>query len=264
MCVWFPRWPLQRLRNARPELKRCEIGLFASEKERPTITELSPNAERLGLYIGQPLAEARALLPKAMFIPADFAADRDALCQLAVDCQRFSPLVGLEEGDHPESLLCDVTGCTHLWDGEERFLEAVRRYWLRRGYLVQLALAGTIGAAWALAHAMPVSLVAAGNEVAALSDLSVAALRLSPMALERLEALGLWTIGDVVRLPRQALASRFGAVLPQRLDQMLGLLPETFICERLKEQLTVVREWEEPKDDRFALALLCRQMLREL
>ena len=163
MCVWFPRWPIQRLRTARPELKRCELGLFASRKERPTITECSTNAERLGIHIGQPLAEAKALLPNAMFIPADFTADRDALCQLAVDCQQFSPMVGLEEGDHPESLLCDVTGCTHLWKGEERFLEAVRGYWRSRRYHVQLALAGTIGAAWALAHTATVSLVAAGE-----------------------------------------------------------------------------------------------------
>ncbi len=26
----------------------------------------------------------------------------------------------------PNRLLCEVTGCTHLWDGEERFLQAVR------------------------------------------------------------------------------------------------------------------------------------------
>ena len=47
------------------------------------------------------------------------------------------------------------------------------------------------------------------------------------------------TIGDVLRLPRETLASRFGVILPQRLDQALGLLPETFICERLKEPLSV-------------------------
>ena len=134
LCVWFPKWPIQRLRSARPELKRSELVLFAGQNQRPSITVCSPKAERLGLHIGQPLAEAKALLPKAVFLPADVAADRAALCQLALDCQRFSPLVGLEEGDHPESLLCEVTGCTHLWDGEERFLEAVRSYWRERGY----------------------------------------------------------------------------------------------------------------------------------
>jgi protein ImuB len=264
LCVWFPRWPLQRLRSARPELERTELALFAGQGQRPLITVCSLKAQRLGLHTGQPLAEARALLPQAVFIPADPAADREALCELALDCQRFSPLVGLEEGDSPESLLCDLTGCTHLWDGEERLPQAVRDYWRLRGYQVQVALAGTLGAAWALARAAPSTLVPAGGLEAALTGLPVAALRLPPDALERLEALGLWTIADVVRLPRDSLASRFGVILPQRLDQMLGHLPETFVCERLKDALTVLREWEVPVDDRFALALLCRQMLGEL
>ena len=82
--------------------------------------------------------------------------------------------------------------------------------------------------------------------------------------MERLEALGLLKIGDIFRLPRESLASRFGLILPQRLDQALGLLPETFVCERLREPLSAVREWEVPIEDRLALALVCRQMVREL
>jgi protein ImuB len=264
LCVWFPKWPIQRLRSERPELDRSEIVLFAGHKQRPVITVCSSKAERLGLRIGQPLAEAKAQVPQALFLPADIAADRGCLCQLALDCQRFTPLVGLEEGGQPESLLCEVTGCTHLWDGEARFLQAVRGYWHDRGYQVQLALASSIGAAWPLAHWSTTSLVCAGEEAAALSGLPVAALRLPPTALERLEALGLCTIGDVLRLPRETLASRFGEILPQRLDQALGLLPETFECERLKEPLSAAREWEWPIDDRMALACVCRQLLREL
>jgi protein ImuB len=264
MCVWFPRWPIQRLRSAQHELSRSELVLYASQTQRPLITVCSAKAERLGVRVGQPLAEARALIPKAVFLPADEVADRCALCQLALDCQRFSPLVGLEEGAQPESLLCEVTGCTHLWDGEERFLQAVRDYWRGRGYHVHLALAGTLAAAWALAHTVTGSLVPSGEEVSALSGLPVAVLRLPPAALERLQALGLRTIGDVLRLPRETLASRFGLILPQRLDQALGLLPETFVFERLMEPLSAVREWEVPIEDRFDLALVCRQMLREL
>ena len=191
LCVWFPKWPIQRLRSARPELSRSELVLFAGQNQRPSITVCSSKAERLGVHAGQPLAEAKALLPKAVFLPADVAADRSALCQLALDCQRFSPLVGLEEGDHPESLLCDVTGCTHLWDGEERFLQAVRGYWRERGYQIQLALAGTIGSGLGARSHHDRLAGPAGDEEAALSGLPVAALRLPPAALERLEALGL-------------------------------------------------------------------------
>ncbi len=238
--------------------------LFAAQNQRPLITVCSLDAERLGVRIGQPLAESRSLLPKAVFLPADFVADRDALCQLALDCQRFTPSVGLEDGAHPESLFCEVAGCTHLWGGEAQFLETVRDYWIKRGFQIQLALTSTLCASWALAHTSRTSLVEAGDEEPALSKLPVAALRLPSAVLESLEALGLWTIGDLLGLPRESLASRFGAILPQRLGQALGFIPETFICERLREPFSVFREWDVPVDNRNMLVFLCRQMIEEL
>ena len=238
--------------------------LFAAQNQRPLITVCSLDAERLGVRIGQPLAESRSLLPRAVFLLADFVADRDALCQLALDCQRFTPSVGLEDGAFPESLFCDVTGCTHLWDGEAQFLEAVCDYWTKRGFQIQLALTSTLCASWALAHTSRTALVEPGDEEQALAKLPVGALRLPSAVLESLEALGLWTIGDVLRLPRESLASRFGAILPQRLGQALGSIPETFICERLREPFSVFREWDVPVDNRNTLAFLCRQMIEEL
>jgi protein ImuB len=213
---------------------------------------------------GLPLSEAKALLPRAVFLPADDAADAGALRQLALEGQRFSPLIGIEDGLRPESLLCNIDGCAHLWGSEHQFLEHVRSYWRDRRYRIQLALAGSVGAAWALAHTAPYSLVAAGEEASALSTRPVETLRLPPEILDRLHALGLGTIGDVLGLPRESLAARFGALLPRRLDQALGLLPEAFECERLRQPLCTVREWEVPINDRLDLVLLCRQMLREL
>jgi protein ImuB len=229
-----------------------------------SVTVCGRKAERRGVRIGQPLAEAKALMPKAVFLPADAIADRQALRLLALDGQRFSPLVGVEEVSQPESLLCDVTGCTHLWDGEERFLRAVRDYWVGRDYFIRLALAGTPGAAWALARAATAAVVLTADEEAALSDLPVALLRLPAAVLERLDALGLGTIGDVLRLPRETLAGRLGSILPRRLDEALGRRPEPFIIEQLREPLTAVREWDEPLNDWLAVAHLCRQMLRAL
>ena len=257
-------WPIQRLRSERPELRRSELVLFAGQNQRLLVTACGPKAERLGVRVGQPLAEARALIRKAVFLPADDVADREALCQRALDGQRFSPLVGLEEGVSPESLLCDVTGCTHLWNGEDRFLQAVRDYWIGRGFQIQLALAGTVGAAWALAHTTTAAVVAAGEETAALSELPVELLRLPTTVSERLDVLGLRTIGDLLRLPRETLSSRFDVILPQRLDQAFGERPESFVGERLREPLTVVREWDVPLEDRITVALICRQMLQEL
>lgn len=228
------------------------------------VTNCTPGAERRGIRAGLSLSEAKALVPRAVFLPADEAADLDALRNLALECQRFSPLVGLEEGPRPESLLAHVEGCTHLWGGELSFLEHVRDYWEDRGFEVRLALADSVGAAWALARSSRSSVVPAGEAASALVDLPVESLRLPPAIVDRLRTLGLDTIGEILRLPRESLAARFGTLLPRRLDQALGLSSEPFVSERLVEPLCSYREWETPIADRLALVELCHRMLREL
>jgi len=79
----------------------------------------------------------------------DPAADRAGLETLAGWCRRFSPVVGIED---PDSLLLDVTGCAHLFGGEEELARSVADDFHRRGFTVRVALADTIGAAWAFAH----------------------------------------------------------------------------------------------------------------
>jgi protein ImuB len=211
-----------------------------------------------------PLAEAKALLPRALYLPAEIDADCARLREMAIVAQHFTPLVGLEETTEPESLLADVTGCTHLWGGEEPFVKAVHGFWRHRGFQVQLALAGSVGAAWALAHSATSTVVPPEEEKKALAELPAWMLRLPPAPLERLIELGLNTIGDVLALPRDSLSSRFGVILPQRLDQALGLLPESFLCERLAEPLSASREWETPIEDRQVLEWQCRQLIHQV
>ena len=69
----------------------------------------------LGLAIGLPLANARAICPHVKVFDADEAADAEALNAIADWCDRFTPLVAL---DPPHGLLLDITGCAHLFGGE--------------------------------------------------------------------------------------------------------------------------------------------------
>ena len=65
LCVWFPRWPIQRLRNEQPELRRSELVLFAGQQSAPPgHGRVVTKAERRGVRVGQPLAEAKALIPE--------------------------------------------------------------------------------------------------------------------------------------------------------------------------------------------------------
>lgn len=65
-----------------------------------------------------------------------------------------------------------------------------------------------------------------GRLVEALADLPLAALRLDEDRVARLLRLGLRRVGDLMALPRAALARRFGADTLRRLDQAMGMEPE--------------------------------------
>ena len=75
--------------------------------------------QKLGLYKGQPLANARAMVQPLAIVPADEKADAALLDEIADWCDRFTPLVSL---DAPDGLLLDITGAAHLFGGEAAML----------------------------------------------------------------------------------------------------------------------------------------------
>ena len=114
---------------------------------------------------------------------------------------------------------------------------AARRPDWGRGGALPLARAG----------AAPAARVAPpGRTLEAISDLPVTALRLAPAEAEGLMRLGLRRIGDLVGLPRAALARRFGREVGLRLDQALGLVPEPVAPARPAERFAVRLTLPEP------------------
>ena len=169
-----------------------------------------------------PYADARAFCPDLQSRPADPARDQRFLHILRRWFTRYCPWVGIEGAD---GLVLDVTGSSHILGGEDAMLADMRARLARAGLSVQIGLADTRGAAWALAH--HADGVAPPNEMlGALRSLPVAALRIDDKTNIALQRLGLRKIGDLVTTPRAPLTRRFGPDLLLRLDQALGAQPE--------------------------------------
>ncbi len=180
------------------------------------------------------LADARARLPALETREHEPDRDRTALVKLAYWCTRFSPYVAPwpQQDDAVDSagLTFDIDGCAHLFGGEAAMLEAMAAAFTKLGLTARLAMADTIGAAHALAcyGRDDRTIVAAGEQRAALAPLPVAALRLDPAMAATLKHLGLKRIGDLLPLPRAPLTARFGKTLLLRLDQAVGTARESF------------------------------------
>ncbi len=217
-----------------------------------------------------PVTEARTLLGP---IPthwerADSAADAEELRQLAEWCEQFSPWVGVESSEPADSLLLDVTGCEHLYNGEMNLLKHVRQLFEARHWTVRLAIAETVGAAWALTHGAHSKTAIVPPDTQALRNailpLPVAALRVDPNVSETLWQLGLKTIGDVAQLPRADLPSRFAVKTVKRLDQVFGQVAESFAPIRPDGVIEAAEAFDWPIADRKTLLVVIERLLDEV
>lgn len=180
--------------------------------------------------MGLTLGEAQALIdPRVRARHGDpwvepVAPERDgrALHALGMWCMaKVSPVVAL---DPPDGLLLDVAGTGRLHGGEEDVCRGLLRSMHRFGLGTRLAVADTVGAAWALSHfgRTPRRVVDTGEEEDALASLPVEALRLQPTTAEGLAELGVRTVAELSRLDRARVAARFGGDVALRLDQAFG------------------------------------------
>jgi protein ImuB len=234
LALWLRRLSTDRLvRSSSPvpdKSARAEIasGEFAPDaplvviqaiKSAQRIVAMNDAAQRLGLRTNMPLADARAMHPGLAVAPADEAADRQTLENIADWCDRYTPLVGL---DLPDGLMLDITGCAHLFGGETALGRDLLARLTAQGFHARAAVADTAGCAWGVAHYGEAALVPPQRMRAVLIPLPTAALRLAPETVAALAEVGLKAVGDLLDLPRAPLAARFGERLVRRIDQALG------------------------------------------
>lgn len=199
---------------------------MGGERGRRRLVVVCPQAAGLGLHPGQTLTQARALAPTLVCIDANPAADLAALAAVAGWCTRYTPLVAAAA---PDGLWLDIDGCAHLWGHEAALVDDLLARLRSNGLPARLAAADNAGAAWALARAMTnrgATLLPPGQEQAALASLPVPLLRLESSVVVALRRVGVTSIGDLARLPRAAVAARFGPSPGLRLDQAFGRAAE--------------------------------------
>ncbi len=225
----------------------------------------------------------------------DPRADLRALTALAMACERFSPSVGLEESSTPASLLLDVTQSAARCGGESSLVGAVHQWLGTLGYVASVAVSDHLGAAWAVAHFggtvpgyafrdelsergevantlpsggrldMPASfMVPPGQVLAALQPLPIESLRVAEATIDRLQQLGIRSVGQLLQLPRSGLQARFGDELLPRIDQAMGILPETFATCAVSVPLEASFAFEHPTANRDVLRACLRTLLEQV
>src|SRR5207302_10063231 len=169
LYVFLPSWPIDRLRrltekrggslpslasasaDASTDITNDEppFATVTASGGRRLIAALNPAAAKAGLAPGMPLPDALSFVPGLVTAPADPQADAAALTRLAEWCSRYSPWTAPDGAD---GVKIEITGCAHLWGGEAPLAADLARRLRRQNIAHRIAIAGSLGAAWALAR----------------------------------------------------------------------------------------------------------------
>jgi protein ImuB len=184
------------------------------------------------------------------------------LAQLAQLAQRFTPRVSLEP---PDGLVLEVRGSLHLFAGLEGLSAALLKVCAQLALQPRLAFAPTPLAALVAARAgCALKVTARAQLLSQLSPLPLSALRWPPVLLERLQRVGVRSIGAALRLPRAGFARRFGAAQLTMLDKLTGRAPELRVHFQPRARFRRHQELPcEMESHAYLLAALA-QPLREL
>lgn len=226
--MWFPRLPTDRLQRRWKAATKASgsdpepappLVIAAKIKNAMRITALDRRATASNLSQGMALADARAMLPALKVVQYNEMGERQLLEHIADWCDRYTPYVSLLSA---RELLLDVTGTTHLFNGEQAMLDQICETIGKQGFAVRGALAGNTAAARALAHYRPGMVAPPGAEADAIASLPVDALNYDPETTHAFHRAGLKTIGQIAKRKRTELQSRFGAGVVALLDHALG------------------------------------------
>ncbi|MEM9330521.1 MAG: DNA polymerase Y family protein [Pseudomonadota bacterium] len=218
-----------------------------------------------GIRVEQTLSDARAIHPNLECLQYDPHATMTLLKKVARWCERYTPLVSLSGRD---SLFLDITGCSHLFNGEKAMLEDMFSRLNGQGFGVKLAIADAAGAAWAMAHHSSHDIAPAKSHQVILEPLPLHALRLPQDKVVELAQLGFKTVGSLIEVPRAPISARFGPEVLQRLDQALGQEDEVLSPFQPVAELVYEKRFPDPvvyeEDIKATIRLLAAKLVISL
>ncbi len=254
---------------------------------RQIVVGLCDRAKAAGVRRGMTLSQARSMAGEVQHQEHQPLKDAAGLEALARWMMRFTPVVALDTplavgGDgavvkltysgryynrlqtvqhkvRPDELavaehglFLDLTGCERVFHGLDNLLDQIRRAVAGFGLSAQIAVGPTPGAAWANTF---------GDSF---DSIPVVGLRLTGEILHQLHHLGIRTLGQLLKVPRDSLPARFGPLLNLRLDQLQGKVYEPLTPLRFIAPISARIDFDGPVESLEAIWLTFKKLIEQI
>jgi len=247
LCLWLPTFELRLELVRSPELNSTSIALLASgESSRRTIWQVSERAHEAGVRPEQLVSQAVSMCPSLTLLepdPAHYDAAVESMLELLAE---ITPI--LEPAGRGRVFL-GMDGLGRLFGSPERQAKRALNS-LFRIFPAPLVAATRAGmapgkfGAWvaaASARSGEPAIIAESELSRFLARCPVGSLPVDPLIVQRLERLGVQTLGELRRFPEPSLIAQFGDEGRSALAWATG------------RRIDPVRPWHRPEPIRVSL-----------
>ena len=221
LAFYLPSLPLQAF--SRSLIESAPVAIFERDARRNRIVARNQKASRLGVAVGQSLAEANALTESLVSLVREPLRETALLQRLAEQTSELTPNVHIDQNF---GVLLEITASVTLFGGLAALQQRAHAIAATMSLRAHVIVAPTAsGAKWlARAHRQ---LIVERNVGEWLDDLMLDCTDIVPDVIEALRALNLHHLGAVRSIPAAALGKRFDKSLPLLLGRAYGEFNES-------------------------------------
>ena len=253
-CIWLPNLPLEACRSS-----DAALAIVEEQHGIHRILQADAVAAAVGVMPGQSANAALALLPTLTLEERSLLREQQVLELLATWLERFSSFVSIAGKD---VLLMEIAGSLRLFGGLSKLRNTVSKELREQGFSTAMAIAPTpLAATWLARAGRRTCIRVQENLAPALRKLPLTCLQWPAGQYASLTGMGISSVGDCMRLPREGFARRFGAERLLEIDRALGYLPDPRDSWRAPERFCADYEMTEEQSDRELLLRICQELL---
>jgi len=227
-CAHAEEFPAQALLRIRTELASQPVAILDGRPPLEMVCSLNRQTRLKGAALGMTRLETESI--SGLHLLARSLETEAAASAVFLECAaHFSPRLESVSNEYACACVLDITGTERLFGPPELLAERLRAALASSGLRASVAVSANFHTAcMKAATTRGITVIPPGQEAAALSRLSLAALNLPIDHAETFAIWGIRTLAELAALPESDLVARLGPQARDWRNLARGVLPHTF------------------------------------